>query len=128
MDRKYREAMSNKDEVDILNSKLKSRNNELEMELQDVDRLAKRLETDKSIVLKTADREMGEAKVLALKTLFCTCFLVSFTSLSSLFIPISRWGKSRKTQRKTIWHTCKKKHGLSYMCPVWASNPHWAQW
>ena len=55
--------MANKDEVDILNSKLKSRNNELEMELQDVDRLAKRLETDKSIVLKTADREMVEAKV-----------------------------------------------------------------
>ena len=62
-DRKYREAMANKDEVDILNSKLKSRNNELEMELQDVDRLAKRLETDKSFVLKTADREMIEAKV-----------------------------------------------------------------
>ena len=61
--------MANKDEVDILNSKLKSRNNELEMELQDVDRLAKRLETDKSIVLKTADREMVEAKVCVYKAL-----------------------------------------------------------
>ena len=63
MDRKYREALANKDEVDMVNSKLKSRNNELELELQDVDRLAKRLETDKSFVLKTADREMSEAKV-----------------------------------------------------------------
>ena len=63
VDRKYREAMSNRDETDLLNSKLKSRNTELELELQDVDRLAKRLETDKSFVLKTADREMLEAKV-----------------------------------------------------------------
>ena len=55
--------MSNRDETDLLNSKLKSRNTELELELQDVDRLAKRLETDKSFVLKTADREMLEAKV-----------------------------------------------------------------
>ena len=55
--------MSNRDETDLLNSKLKSRNTELELELQDVDRHAKRLETDKSFVLKTADREMLEAKV-----------------------------------------------------------------
>ena len=64
MERKYRDAMANKDEVDTINAKLKSRNNELELELQDVDRLAKRLETDKSFVLKTADREMTEAKVI----------------------------------------------------------------
>lgn len=36
---------------------------ELELDLRDVDRMAKRLETDKNQVVRTADREMMEAKV-----------------------------------------------------------------
>lgn len=33
------------------------------MELKGVDRMAKKLQTDKDVVVRAADREMGEAKV-----------------------------------------------------------------
>ncbi|XP_025088561.1 testis-specific gene 10 protein-like isoform X3 [Pomacea canaliculata] len=39
-----------------------ARNRELEMELKGVDRMAKKLQTDKDVVVRAADREMGEAK------------------------------------------------------------------
>jgi hypothetical protein len=42
---------------------LQAKNKELEFDLNDVDRMAKRLQTDKDIVVKEADREMTEAKV-----------------------------------------------------------------
>jgi chromosome segregation ATPase len=62
MERKFRDAVSDRAEVETDLSKYKARMSDLELELQSVDRHAKRLETDKTIVLKTADREMEEAK------------------------------------------------------------------
>ncbi|XP_053399484.1 centrosomal protein of 135 kDa-like isoform X2 [Mercenaria mercenaria] len=62
MDRKYRDAVTDRSEVESDLAKYKARMSDLELEFQSVDRHAKRLETDKSIVLKTADREMEEAK------------------------------------------------------------------
>lgn len=62
IDRKYRDAVTDRSEVESELTKYKARLSDLEMEYQSVDRHAKRLETDKNIVLKTADREMEEAK------------------------------------------------------------------
>ncbi|XP_060554869.1 centrosomal protein of 135 kDa-like isoform X4 [Ruditapes philippinarum] len=62
MERKFRDAVADRAEVETDLSKYKARMSDLELEFQSVDRHAKRLETDKSIVLKTADREMEEAK------------------------------------------------------------------
>lgn len=62
VDRKYRDAMAERSEMDAELTKYKARFSDLELEFQSVDRHAKRLETDKNIVLKTADREMEEAK------------------------------------------------------------------
>jgi len=62
MERKFRDAASDRGEVESELGKFKTRVSDLELELQSVDRHAKRLQTDKNIVLKTADREMEEAK------------------------------------------------------------------
>ncbi|XP_055958999.1 testis-specific gene 10 protein isoform X2 [Patella vulgata] len=61
-ERKYQDSMISKDDTDLKMAKLQARNRELELELKDVDRMAKRLQTDKEFVVKTADREMEEAK------------------------------------------------------------------
>lgn len=70
MERKMNEALSTRDEYESEASKFKlqtrqlqAKNKELEFDLNDVDRMAKRLQTDKDIVVKEADREMTEAKV-----------------------------------------------------------------
>lgn len=62
MERKFRDAVADRSEVETELGKSKTRVADLELELHSVDRHAKRLETDKNIVLKTADREMEEAK------------------------------------------------------------------
>ncbi|KAL4230126.1 hypothetical protein ACF0H5_010511 [Mactra antiquata] len=62
MERKYRDAVTDRSETETELAKYKAQLGDLELELQSVDRHAKRLETDKNIVLKTADREMIEAK------------------------------------------------------------------
>lgn len=62
VERKYRDSVADRGDVESELAKYKARLGDLELELQSVDRHAKRLETDKSIVLKTADREMIEAK------------------------------------------------------------------
>ncbi|XP_052276552.1 centrosomal protein of 135 kDa-like isoform X1 [Dreissena polymorpha] len=62
MERKFRDAVADRSEVETELGKCKAHLSDLELELQSVDRHAKRLETDRSIVLKTADREMEEAK------------------------------------------------------------------
>ena len=70
MERKMNEVLSTRDECESEASKFKlqtrqlqAKNKELEFDLNDVDRMAKRLQTDKDIVVKEADREMTEAKV-----------------------------------------------------------------
>ncbi|XP_076070631.1 centrosomal protein of 135 kDa-like isoform X3 [Mytilus galloprovincialis] len=69
MDRKMNEALATRDEYESMSSKmnlktrqLEAKNKELEYDLNDVDRMAKRLQCDKEIVVKEADREMTEAK------------------------------------------------------------------
>ncbi|XP_052078400.1 testis-specific gene 10 protein-like isoform X3 [Mytilus californianus] len=69
MDRKMNEALATRDEYESMSSKmnlktrqLEAKNKELEYDLNDVDRMAKRLQSDKEIVVKEADREMNEAK------------------------------------------------------------------
>lgn len=62
MERKFRDSLADRNDVEVELGKFKTRVGDLELELQSVDRHAKRLETDKNIVLKTADREMEEAK------------------------------------------------------------------
>lgn len=64
------ETLTMRDEYESENSKLRlksrqleAKNKELEYDLGDVDRMAKRLQTDKDLVVKEADREMTEAKV-----------------------------------------------------------------
>lgn len=69
MERKMNEALATRDEYESMSSKmnlktrqLEAKNKELEYDLNDVDRMAKRLQSDKEIVVKEADREMNEAK------------------------------------------------------------------
>lgn len=70
MERKVKEATIVREESEANLSHYKAqtdelnlRNKELELELNDVDRLAKKMQLDKNLVVKTADREMLEAKV-----------------------------------------------------------------
>ena len=62
MEKKYREAMAEKNDIELDLNKYKTKMNDMELELHDVDRINKRLESDKNLVMKTADREMVEAK------------------------------------------------------------------
>ncbi|OWF52870.1 centrosomal protein of 135 kDa-like isoform X1 [Mizuhopecten yessoensis] len=69
MERKLQDSNNERDNCDsqlskfqLKNRELESRNRELEYDLKDVDLMAKRLQVDKEDVVKTADREMGEAK------------------------------------------------------------------
>jgi len=70
MERKLHDSTLTRDEVEsqlsktqLRNRELEAKNKELEYDLNDVDLVAKRLQSDKDIVVKTADREMTEAKV-----------------------------------------------------------------
>ena len=94
MERKMNDALSTRDEYESEASKLKlktrqleARNKELEYDLNDVDRMAKRLQTDKDIVVKEADREMTEAKVNHITTAFTvkTVFFLDQTITTHLF-------------------------------------------
>lgn len=49
--------------------KLREANLELETVLSDKERVAKKLQADKQIVVQAADREMSEAKVISVTTL-----------------------------------------------------------
>ncbi|WAQ97982.1 CP135-like protein [Mya arenaria] len=62
MERKFRDAVTDRSEIETDLSKAQARISDLELDLQNVDRHAKRIETDRNIVLKTADKEMIEAK------------------------------------------------------------------
>jgi len=62
MERKYRDTVAERSEVETDLGKMRGRVSDLELELKNVDRVARRLETDKNLVLKTADAEMEEAK------------------------------------------------------------------
>lgn len=69
MERKLHDSNNERDDCEsqlsklqLKNRELESRNRELEYDLKDVDLMAKRLQVDKEDVVKTADREMGEAK------------------------------------------------------------------
>jgi hypothetical protein len=70
VDRKYQDCNAVKEDLEVNLSKSRltirdqeARIKELELDLRDIDLTAKRLESDKNHVVRTADREMMEAKV-----------------------------------------------------------------
>lgn len=70
MERKLHDANVERDDVLNLNNKVQAKNRDLEsrvrdlqFDLKDVDLMAKKIETEKYSLVKTADREMTEAKV-----------------------------------------------------------------
>ena len=63
LERKLVETRLLAEEADSKFTRTQARNRELEFELRDVDIINKRLKSDKNVVVKAADREMGEAKV-----------------------------------------------------------------
>lgn len=62
-ERKLRELSHQLDAVESKASIYQSKSRDLENALSDKDRVTKKLQTDKNVVVEAADREMNEAKV-----------------------------------------------------------------
>ncbi|XP_076467897.1 centrosomal protein of 135 kDa-like [Babylonia areolata] len=62
LERKLTESRVAAEEAESKFSRAKAHNLELECQLQEVDQVAAKLQVDKDAVVRTADREMGEAK------------------------------------------------------------------
>lgn len=58
---------------------LEGRNAVLEKEFKDVDFMAQRVQAEKDVVIRTADREIEQAKVRVTGTLNFVSFIVAFT-------------------------------------------------
>ena len=63
LERKLTDARVQAEDFESKYARAQTRIRELEFELKGVDRMAKQLQTDKDVVVRAADREMGEAKV-----------------------------------------------------------------
>lgn len=62
LERKLADSRLLGDDTETKLSRAQARFRELELELKDADLVTKRLQTDKDVVVRAADREMGEAK------------------------------------------------------------------
>lgn len=65
-ERKLRDTSNKYDFLENRAHTYENRSRDLEFELNNADRMAKRLAADKSLVVKAADREMNEAKVITI--------------------------------------------------------------
>ena len=63
LERKLLDTAVGAEDAESKYSRAQARNRELEQELQGVDRAAQQLQSDKNVVVRAADREMGQAKV-----------------------------------------------------------------
>jgi protein subunit release factor A len=63
LERKLADARLVADDADSKLTRAQARVRDLEFQLKDADVVAKRLHADKDVVVRAADREMGEAKV-----------------------------------------------------------------
>ena len=63
MEKKLQESTVCREEAEGKAIKLQARSHDLDLEVQDLQSMAKKLHSDKTIVVKTADKEMNEAKV-----------------------------------------------------------------
>ena len=63
LERRLADSQAVAEEAETKYSRAKALTLDLEYQLQGVDRAAAKLQTDKDVVIRAADREMGEAKV-----------------------------------------------------------------